>query len=211
VTLGPKSQLRYKASAQSSVTVAQPNPRAWDVGGGVTAVTGLAFGNAVPNTAVGIDYASAHGDTTTVVVVNKRADGVSEVAGYAQDIAKMSDDEINAMYGKHSEVAMALIGAKRRETRTVVHTVKNHGEAVTLATWEHHLPTLLDNAPREFRDGFNRRQGPAWEAYLRGLAWVKEQMQCKRVAPHTVATAVVLATGKAHGAMGPEWVKANVR
>jgi hypothetical protein len=122
------------------------------------------------------------------------------------------DDEINAMYGKHSEVAMALIGAKRRETRTVVHTVKNHGEAVTLATWEHHLPTLLDNAPREFRDGFNRRRGPAWEAYLVALAGVKEQIQCKRfVGPSALADVVRVAAGRARCAMGVEWALANVR
>ena len=193
--------------------VARPKlkPLAWDVGGGVTAVTGLAFGNAVPNTAVGIDYASAHGNTTTAVVVNKRADGVSEVVGYAQDITKMPDDEINAMYGKHSEVARAMIGAKRRETRTVVHAVTNHGGAVTLATWEHHLPTLLDNAPREFRDGFNRRQGPAWEAYLRGLAGVREEIQCRKLRGSPGVTEVVLmATTKAHIILGPYWIDANV-
>ena len=81
---------------------------------------------------------------------------------------------------------------------------------VTLANWERCLPRLLSNAPREFRDGFNRKQGPAWEAYLRGLAWVKERVQCERLAP-TVREAIVMATENAHRAMGAEWVKANVR
>jgi len=162
--------------------------------------------------ATDIDDAREKVDASTAVVVNKRADGVNEVVGYARGIAKISDDEINATYGKHSEVARAMIGAKRRETRTVVHTVKNHGEAVTLANWEHHLPALLTNAPREFRDGFNRRQGPAWEAYLVALAGVKEEIQRRTlVRPATVEYVARVATFRAHGYLGPEWVKANVR
>jgi len=94
----------------------------------------------------------------------------------------------------------------------VVHTVKNHGEIVTLANWEHHLPALLDDAPREFRDGFNRRRGPAWEAYLVALAGVKEQIQCKRfVGPSALADVVRVAAGRARYAMGVEWALANTK
>lgn len=203
VTLGPKSRLRYKASAEPTATVAK--------------------------TAIGIDYASAHGDASTTVVVNKRADGVNEVVGYAHNIAKMSDDEINAMYGKNSDVARTLILAKRSAVHAVAnldnasnppaigHTVRmnrpvtDHTE-VTVATWEHHLPTLLDNAPREFRDGFNRRRGPAWESYLVALAGVKEQIQCKRfVGPSALADVVRVAAGRARYAMGVEWALANTK
>ena len=73
------------------------------------------------------------------------------------------------------------------------------------------LPLLLANAPREFRDGFNRRQGPAWDAYLRGLAWVKEQIQTTPLYPPPVANAVAMATTEAHIILGPYWVEENVR
>ncbi len=82
---------------------------------------------------------------------------------------------------------------------------------VTLANWERCLPLLLSSAPREFRDGFDRKQGEAWEAYLRGLAWVKEQIQCERVGVSNVREVIVMAALTAQGYIGPEWVKANVR
>jgi len=70
---------------------------------------------------------------------------------------------------------------------------------------------LLSDAPREFRDGFNRRQGPAWEAYLRGLAGVREEIQCRKLRGSPGVTEVVLmATTKAHIILGPYWIDANV-
>jgi hypothetical protein len=40
--------------------------------------------------------------------------------------------------------------------------------------FESQLPGLLDAAPRGARDGFGRRQGPGWDAWLRALADVRE-------------------------------------
>jgi len=83
---------------------------------------------------------------------------------------------------------------------------------VTLANWEQCLPLLLSSAPREFRDGFNRKQGEAWEAYLVALAGVKEQIQCNRYSgPAALGDVVLLAADRARYAMGPEWAKVNVR
>lgn len=100
------------------------------------------------------------------------------------------------------------------------HRFTNHAHEVivndtgwsTYRSWEQCLPLLLDFAPREFRDGFNRRQGKAWEAYVVALAGVKEQIQCSRYSgPAVLGDVVLLAADRARYALGPEWVKANVR
>lgn len=97
------------------------------------------------------------------------------------------------------------------------HTVRmnrpiTESTTVTLANWEQCLPLLLSSAPREFRDGFNRRQGKAWDAYLRGLAWVKEAIQLREIgAEARPGYVVAMATEMAMGSLGFEWAIANVR
>lgn len=100
----------------------------------------------------------------------------------------------------------ALDAPPRDHAHEVIH---KGAEPVTLANWEHHLPELLDNAPREFRDGFNRRQGPAWEAYLRALAWLKEEMQFGRHARLNIGGAIEVAAMVAREWLGLDWCRAN--
>jgi hypothetical protein len=100
----------------------------------------------------------------------------------------------------------ALDAPPRDHAHEVIH---KGAEPVTLANWEHHLPELLDNAPREFRDGFNRRQGPAWEAYLRALARLKEEMQFGRHARLNIGGAIEVAAMVAREWLGLDWCRAN--
>ena len=50
------------------------------------------------------------------------------------------------------------------------------------ARFETQLPGLLDAAPKGARDGFGRRQGAGWDAWLRALADVRERVVCGAVA-----------------------------
>lgn len=54
--------------------------------------------------------------------------------------------------------------------------------------WEPLLAAILEAAPREARDGFNRRQGKAWDAFLVELAWLREGVTCGRLVEPATAT-----------------------
>lgn len=61
------------------------------------------------------------------------------------------------------------------------------------ARFEAQLPGLLDAAPKGARDGFGRRQGPGWDAWLRALADVREQVVCGAVAGQHAMTVLAMA------------------
>ena len=47
---------------------------------------------------------------------------------------------------------------------------------------------IIEAAPREARDGFGRKQGKAWDAFLVELAWLREGVTCGRLVEPTTAT-----------------------
>ena len=53
--------------------------------------------------------------------------------------------------------------------------------------WELLLAAILEAAPREARDGFNRRRGKAWDAFLVEVAGLREEATCGMVEPATAA------------------------
>lgn len=111
------------------------------------------------------------------------------------------EDESAASY--RDRVRAALLGPTRTApVPTDLARLAAEKAKARAARFESQLPGLLDEAPRGARDGFGRRQGSGWDAWLRALADVRERVVCGDIRAQHASTMLVAAYARWHVIMG---------